>query len=498
MKTTAVKERRKNVVRPRIARLLSSRSAPSAAMYLQRARVRELIRGPSSQGTNPTGRSKDSYQHESDAIAHKFVPMPTPLAKPSKDLSLVENKRHIQRLCPACEDNLQRLSIDQPHSHSTRQPTKEQENIRRKRIADKEPEVDSGLESGISSLRQGGQALPGPVRSYFEPRFGYDFSAVRIHNDARANRLTGAVNARAFTLGQDVAFGKGQYSPGTKAGNTLLAHELTHVIQQSNEKNPPPAWLQRAVRFKTNFKKIKLKKRTAAAINDGDFTYEDAEFSADAHIKAVGNTEAELNQWDVGILQDMVVNWEREYWRRNNTDRKGNFVEQKFKWVNKRFRDQEDGAATVWSADDEHKLLKDLPKTPKGSRYQVSTKINTSDEPGGEDVVSGSAVPGMDASDGNRNIKTQRIGTRFDTYISAHNTATGAWRHLKRLNWNYMRSLDFKGSGATLAIGPEKCWVGKHGPYGAGRHAPKLSGDTANTAMSSAGSWYRRRVKGWT
>jgi outer membrane protein OmpA-like peptidoglycan-associated protein len=74
--------------------------------------------------------------------------------------------------------------------------------------------------------------LPLGVRAYFEPRFGYDFGSVRTHTDTRAAMIARSVRARAFTVGRDVAFGTGLYSPETAVGRRLLAHELTHVIQQ--------------------------------------------------------------------------------------------------------------------------------------------------------------------------------------------------------------------------------------------------------------------------
>jgi hypothetical protein len=194
----------------------------------------------------------------------------------------------------------------------------------------------------------------------------------------------------------------------------------------------------------------------------------------------------------------MVVNWEREYWQRNNADKRGRFVEQKFRPINTRFRDQEDGAVTVWSADDEHQELSALPKTPRDGRFEVTTTLTTADVPGGGDTINGADVTGMDASDGTRNIDIERVGTRFDTYISAHNTVTDRWRHLRRLNWNYQKSLDFSGSGASLAVGPESGQVGRHGPYGAGRNAPLISGTTANQAMDDDANWSRRRVDNWT
>ena len=95
--------------------------------------------------------------------------------------------------------------------------------------------IAQALESRIEMLRGGGMPLPGSEREFFESRFGRDFSGVRIHRDAEANRLAGVLNARAFTKGNHIVFGPGRYAPGTASGRRLLAHELTHVAQQHRE-----------------------------------------------------------------------------------------------------------------------------------------------------------------------------------------------------------------------------------------------------------------------
>jgi hypothetical protein len=83
-------------------------------------------------------------------------------------------------------------------------------------------------------LRSPGQPLDASTRAFMEPRFGHDFSRVRVHADAKAAESARAVHARAYTLGRDVAFGVGQYAPETVVGKRLLAHELTHVVQQAH------------------------------------------------------------------------------------------------------------------------------------------------------------------------------------------------------------------------------------------------------------------------
>lgn len=85
-----------------------------------------------------------------------------------------------------------------------------------------------------------GQALDAATRDFMESRFGYDFGQVRVHADAGAAQSAGAVNALAYTVGQNLVFGAGQYAPQTVEGRRLLAHELTHVVQQSGGARPGP------------------------------------------------------------------------------------------------------------------------------------------------------------------------------------------------------------------------------------------------------------------
>lgn len=93
-------------------------------------------------------------------------------------------------------------------------------------------EVTASIASAIAALQGNGQRLPASERSFFEPRFGHDFSRIRIHTDARAAWVAEAVNALAFTVGPHVVFGAGQYAPDSLGGRRLLAHELTHTVQQ--------------------------------------------------------------------------------------------------------------------------------------------------------------------------------------------------------------------------------------------------------------------------
>ena len=101
----------------------------------------------------------------------------------------------------------------------------------------KTPQVSSNTISRIQALKGGGQPLPNSARAFFEPRFGHDFRHVRVHADSNASDVAKSLNARAFTLGKDVVFGSGGYQPQSKEGKRLLAHELTHVVQQSQDRS---------------------------------------------------------------------------------------------------------------------------------------------------------------------------------------------------------------------------------------------------------------------
>lgn len=102
------------------------------------------------------------------------------------------------------------------------------------RITDAPFDLDDATAGRIHRARSGGQALDGAVQVQMSQALGHDFSGVRIHTDGEAHALNEQLNARAFTTGADIFFRSGAYSPQSSAGQQLLAHELTHVIQQAS------------------------------------------------------------------------------------------------------------------------------------------------------------------------------------------------------------------------------------------------------------------------
>ena len=151
----------------------------------------------------------DRFEREADAVAARVMRMPQ--AAPSA--SLAPGANHGLRLkCPQCEEKQQRHTLQRSGAAA-----------------------DHGIAPPIvhEVLRSTGQPLDGGVRSLMEPRFGHDFRPVRIHADAKAAESARAVDAQAYTLGRDIVFGEGRYAPGSSDGQWLLAHELSHVVQQS-------------------------------------------------------------------------------------------------------------------------------------------------------------------------------------------------------------------------------------------------------------------------
>ena len=193
-------------------------------LFLQRTignqAVQELTRSGTLQAKLSIGQPGDVYEQEADRVADEVMRMPDPQEVSRKD-------PQIQRVYQGCEEEELR-----------RQPIKEEEEeelLQTKEISGQNAETTPDLESRINAIRGGGQLLPESERSFFEPRFGYHFSGVRVHTNAETDKLTKELGAKAFTSGKDIFFQDDTYQPSSKASKELLAHELTHVVQQSGD-----------------------------------------------------------------------------------------------------------------------------------------------------------------------------------------------------------------------------------------------------------------------
>lgn len=152
----------------------------------------------------------DSAEVEADRMAHKVMRMSVGDAKPVANEGNLSGT--IQRRCGACggeEQPIRRKSLPSGGGVPTQSPAHVRE-----------------------AIGSAGRSLDRESRSFFEPRFGHELAGIRIHTGSQAVESARALNARAYTLGNDIVFGKGEYQPESENGRQLLAHELAHVIQQ--------------------------------------------------------------------------------------------------------------------------------------------------------------------------------------------------------------------------------------------------------------------------
>lgn len=144
-----------------------------------------------------------------------------------------EMQTKLQRQSEAEEEELQtKLQRQEEEEAQTKLQKQEEEEVQAKSIQRKESTASIGLESRINLHKGGGNPLPEDLRKDLENKMNASFLHVRIHNDNAANKLCEELNALAFTVGNHIFFRSGRYQPGTSAGKELLAHELTHVLQQ--------------------------------------------------------------------------------------------------------------------------------------------------------------------------------------------------------------------------------------------------------------------------
>src|SRR4030095_2547165 len=191
------------------------------------------------------GSPDDPLEHEADVVADKVMRMP--------------EQNFVQRKCPDCEkeDELQLKPETSSFVHrKCAECEEEEEELQRKPLAspitpfiqakgNKGGIASDSISQKIDSTKGGGSSMDGGTQGFMESRFGTDFSGVKIHTDENAVQMSQELNAQAFTTGSDVYFNAGKYDPSSETGKHLLAHELTHTIQQSN--NIQTKLIQKAV-----------------------------------------------------------------------------------------------------------------------------------------------------------------------------------------------------------------------------------------------------------
>jgi len=240
MNTFAVKEKRSSPAvhrRPQAFRL----GHRSSQLKAQQAEIQSILRSTGAQGKLTISQPNDRYEQEADHVADQVMRMSDADMAQRVESGTIQPMR-IQRICPECEAELAQRQPEEEEEEIQakfadeqiqRQPEDDDEEVQSKEVPGRTPQIVPGIESRIHSLKGGGQPLDPATRSFFEPRFGHDFSHVRVHSNGIASETARAVNAKAFTLGNDVVFGSGEYHPESREGKSLLGHELAHVLQQS-------------------------------------------------------------------------------------------------------------------------------------------------------------------------------------------------------------------------------------------------------------------------
>ncbi len=180
--------------------------------------------GPVSEEVQRACASCDEKQEEEEDeetfTGGMMGPSDVPVAREADSLFTPDDvSEEVQRACSSCQGE------------------EDEARLQMQRAFDDELEErgagEPGFEASLHRARaSGGEPLPEPVRTFMEERFGASFGNVRVHKDAQADSLARDVHARAFTIGRDLFFKQGQFQPSSEQGKRLIAHELTHVLQQ--------------------------------------------------------------------------------------------------------------------------------------------------------------------------------------------------------------------------------------------------------------------------
>ena len=164
------------------------------------------------------GAVNDPAEVEADRVADQVMRMPSSISD-APSVSRGNGREIVNRKCEACGDEktIRRQESGGPNIGAT--------------ISRSSGTLANETASQVVQKLGNGVPLPSSERAFFEPRFGTDLSHVRIHTNSNAQIASKSINAKAFSLGDNIAFANGEYQPGTIQGRSLLAHEITHTLQ---------------------------------------------------------------------------------------------------------------------------------------------------------------------------------------------------------------------------------------------------------------------------
>jgi pyrrolidone-carboxylate peptidase len=198
------------------------------------------------------GAVDDPLEDEADAMADKVMRMPetnfvqrkcSHCEEEDEKLQRKPETSFVQRKCSHCEEEDEKVQRKPETNFVQRKCAhcEEEETVNRKALTSfiqrkesaRNVATTDAISNQVNSTRGNGSMMDAETKGFMESRFGADFSAVKIHTGNEAAQMSRDIQAKAFTTGNDIYFNEGQYQPGSSGGKHLLAHELTHTIQQT-------------------------------------------------------------------------------------------------------------------------------------------------------------------------------------------------------------------------------------------------------------------------
>jgi len=239
----------------------------SSLLWLQRRYgnrfVQKVIARNAIQAKLKVGQPRGKFEQEADRVAEQVMRMSEPKLQrqpEEEEEELLQTKPLAEQIIPLAQRQVEEeeeegeLLQTKPLAEQIiplvqRQvEEEEEEELQTKELPSQIPEVTPNLEARIKARGGSGQPLPASTRAFFETRFGYDFSQVRLHTDTEADALSRSLNSHAFTAGRNIFFRQGEYNAGSSDGQKLLSHELTHVLQQTGKLGlVKPSLIQRKI-----------------------------------------------------------------------------------------------------------------------------------------------------------------------------------------------------------------------------------------------------------
>ncbi|MEN8180097.1 MAG: DUF4157 domain-containing protein [Pseudomonadota bacterium] len=204
--------------------------------------------------------AEDPHEREADQVAENVMRMPAQRSAEGVDrkINRASLKPGITPLSRVIARVISRDSLKPGEQVIHRASLKPGEDAIQRKAKGAAPAASDNVENRINAKRGQGERLPDGVRGDMETRFGRDFSAVRIHTDKDASEMSSDIEAKAFTVGNDIFFGNGRFDANSDAGKRLLAHELTHVAQQQQAPQTEQEDAQQAARSETKAQRWSL------------------------------------------------------------------------------------------------------------------------------------------------------------------------------------------------------------------------------------------------